>query len=249
MKKDSLRTIEFLLFGVILVLLIFNQVQLYQLNQSMNVLVPPKKAAANSGPKDVSVDFYVMSYCPYGNQAEELLAQDYAIIGNKVSFNPHYVIYANYQGGGSNYCMDNGNYCSMHGIQELNQDIRELCVNKYMGIESYFAFVKAMNAQCSASNADTCWEAVATGLKLDTAKITQCQETEGLALVQAEKALNDQLGVQGSPTVFINGVQYGGARSVEGFLGGICAKFTDKPAECNAVVTETPTTTTAAGCG
>jgi len=239
------------LFAFILILLIFNQVQLYQLNQSINTLVPQKKAVDKGGPKDVNVDFYVMAYCPYGNQAEELLAQAYDVIGSKASFNPHYVIYANYQGGGTNYCMDNGNYCSMHGIQELNQGIRELCVNKYMGIASYFEFVKAMNAQCSASNADTCWEAVATGLKLDTAKITQCEETEGLDLVKAEKALNDQLGVQGSPAVFINGVQYSGARSVEGFLGGICAKFSDKPAECNTVVTTQPTTTTttAAGCG
>ena len=240
MKKDMLRNIELLLFAFILILLIFNQVQLYQLNQSINTLMPPKKTVDKGGPKDVSVDFYVMSYCPYGNQAEELLDQVYAVIGSKAAFNPHYVIYANYQGGGPNYCMDNGNYCSMHGIQELNQGIRELCVNKYMGIASYFEFVKAMNKQCSASNADSCWEAVATGLKMDTAKIKQCEQSEGLELVKAEKALNDQLGVQGSPTVFINGVQYSGARSVEGFLGGICAKFTDKPVECDTVVTETP---------
>jgi hypothetical protein len=245
MKKDSMRMIELLLFVIVLVLLIVNQVQLYQLSQAINTLVPPKKAVDNSGPKDVAVDFYVMSYCPYGNQAEELLAQDYAIIGNKVSFNPHYVIYANYQGGGPNYCMDNGNYCSMHGIQELNQDIRELCVNKYMGIDSYFAFAEAMNAQCTASNADTCWQAVASGLNLDTAKIQQCETDEGLTLVAAEKTLNDQLGVQGSPTVFIYASgetpqQYSGARSVEGFLGGICSKFTQKPTECSTVVTETP---------
>lgn len=51
MKKDSLRTIEFLLFGVILVLLIFNQVQLYQLNQSINTLMPAKKTVDKGGPK------------------------------------------------------------------------------------------------------------------------------------------------------------------------------------------------------
>ena len=70
-------------------------------------------------------------------------------------------IYSNYNGGGATYCLDKENkYCSMHGIQELNQGVRELCVQKYQP-DKLWDFVMKINKACSASNADTCWEAVA----------------------------------------------------------------------------------------
>lgn len=246
MKSSPYKYLDLVLILIVLVLVIFNMFQLYQLNKAITPLVPGKN---DNSPKEVSVDFYVMSYCPYGNQAEELLDQVYQVIGSKAAFNPHYVIYSNYGGGGTDYCMDNGNYCSMHGIQELNQDIREMCVNKYMGIDKYFEFIKAMNSQCNSKNADTCWTNVAKSLNLDTAKIAQCQETEGLELVKAEKALNDQFSVQGSPTVFINGKEYSGARSVQGFLTSICTDFSVKPTECGTAVNDTAPTAVQGGCG
>jgi glutaredoxin len=183
------------------------------------------------------IDFFVMAYCPYGNQAEEAIEPVYQLLKSKAIFNPRYVIYSNYGGGGPTYCLDaESKYCSMHGIQELNQNIREMCVNKYMGIDSTFKFMLAMNAQCSSSNADTCWEAVAKGLGLDTAKIKTCEAGEGLALVKAQKDLGDLAGVSGSPTVFIDGVEYSGARTAEGFKTGLCNAFTTKPSECSTTL-------------
>jgi hypothetical protein len=161
------------------------------------------------------------------------------------------VIYSNYGGGGPNYCLDaESKYCSMHGIQELHQDIRELCVNKYMGTEKLFAFMLAMNKQCTSSNADTCWEAVAKSLSLDTAKITKCQADEGLAMVKEQKELGDLAGVSGSPTVFIDGVEYSGARTAEGFKTGLCAAFTTQPSECSTTLDAgSAAATTTGGCG
>ncbi|MBI4739745.1 GILT family protein [Candidatus Woesearchaeota archaeon] len=199
------------------------------------------------------VDFFVMSYCPYGNQAEEALKQVYDALKDKAAFNPHYVIYENYRGGSDAFCTDKGKYCSMHGIQELHQNVRELCVNRYYGISKWFDFAIAMNAKCGPDNADTCWQDVAQTTGIEKTKIEACEMTEGKDMMASEKALNGMLGVSGSPQIFIDGEPYGGERSSTGFWQGLCRQFTNAPSECTGVtmrtMEETTTPMQGRGCG
>ncbi|MBI5398412.1 hypothetical protein HZB03_03010 [Candidatus Woesearchaeota archaeon] len=199
------------------------------------------------------VDFFVMSYCPYGNQAEEALKSVYDSLKDKAIFNPHYVIYENYRGGSDVFCSDKGKYCSMHGVQELHQDVRELCVNKYYGVSKWFDFAITMNTKCGPDNADTCWQDVAQTLGVDTATIKTCEMNEGKEIMESEKALNGMLGVSGSPQVFIDAEPYGGERSSAGFLQGLCSQFTNAPSECTGMMMHTMEETTTpvheAGCG
>jgi protein-disulfide isomerase len=208
-----------------------------------------KSIGVTLGDNKPQIDFFVMSYCPYGNQAEEAIKPLFQLLEVKADFNPHYVIYSNYRGGGPNYCLDDENkYCSMHGVQEMNQGIRELCVDKHLGIEAYFDFVLAMNKECSSSNADSCWEAVAEDLGLDVEKIKDCEQNEALSLAKKDKELGDTLGVSGSPTVFIDGEKFGGERSPEGYKQALCAAFDSAPSECSTVL-EGTATTASGGCG
>ncbi|MBW2967841.1 hypothetical protein KY362_05125 [Candidatus Woesearchaeota archaeon] len=180
------------------------------------------------------IDFYVMSYCPYGNMAEEAIEPVYRLLGDKAEFNPHYVIYSNYRGGGPQFCLDDANlYCSMHGIQELNQGLRELCVDKHMGIREYFEFTLEMNKKCNSNNADTCWEPVAKSLGLDVEKIKDCEANEWEDILAAELELNKALGVSGSPTVFVEGQQFSGARTPAGFAQALCGGFETAPTDCS----------------
>jgi len=199
------------------------------------------------GDNKPQIDFFVMSYCPYGNQADEGIEPVYQLLKDKAEFKPHYVIYENYGGGGPDYCLDSGKLCSMHKIQELNQNIREACVGKYLGIGKWFEFALAMNDKCNANNADTCWEAVAVDLKLDVAKIKACEKDEGVALMRADKALGDKLGVSGSPTVFIDGNSYNGGRTPEAYKTGLCAAFMTAPAECGTTLAGADTVAPASG--
>ena len=64
-----------------------------------------KQLGVNSDNKP-QVDFFVMSYCPYGNQAEELIKPVYDQLKGKADFKPRYVIYQNYQGGSKEFCLD-----------------------------------------------------------------------------------------------------------------------------------------------
>lgn len=176
---------------------------------------------------------FIMSFCPYGNQAEEIMMPVVDLLDNKAEIEPHYVIYSNYGGGGPNYCADAENkYCSMHGIQELNQNVRELCVWKYQN-SKFWDFLKEINKDCSSQNADTCWEGVAQNMGINVQKIKDCEQNEKLSLLEAELSLNKQYGVTGSPQLFINDVQYQGSRNSEAYKSAICSAFTDLPEECN----------------
>lgn len=176
---------------------------------------------------------FVMSFCPYGNQAEDAMAPVYNLLKDKADIQLHYVIYSNYNGGGSNYCLDKENkYCSMHGIQELNQGVRELCVQKYQP-DKLWNFVLGINTACTANNADTCWETVAKTAGINTTQIKTCQKDEATTLLANEVALNEKYGVQGSPMLLINEKEFTGNRSAEGYKAGVCAGFETEPTECS----------------
>ncbi|MBT3304309.1 thioredoxin domain-containing protein [Candidatus Woesearchaeota archaeon] len=191
------------------------------------------------------VDFFVMSYCPYGNQAEEIVYEVYNVLGNKAKYNPYYVIYSDY----GDECLDDGNLCSLHGKQELTQNMREKCVLVDNGLDDWFDFVIAMNDACTYQNADSCWGAVAEDLGLDVDAISSCETERGIELMREDKVLQDKLGVTGSPTTFIEGSKYQGARDANSILVEMCANFEDKPSECDNVIATTAAAVPAGNCG
>lgn len=195
-----------------------------------------------------NVKFFVMSFCPFGNQAESGLAPVFRLLGEKVEWEPHYVIYSNYRGGGPDYCLDNeSKYCSMHGIQELHQDVRELCIWKYYNHSIWWDFVLEINKLCNSRNADTCWEPIAKELNIDVNKINTCLKDEAESLLEKELELNERYGVRGSPTVFINDKQYSGGRAPENYKQAICSGFIDKPEECSQIL-GTTSSSASGGC-
>jgi hypothetical protein len=159
------------------------------------------------------------------------------LLGDKISFEPHYVIYNNYaknRGAKWNeYCIDKDEkYCSMHGVQELNQNVRELCTFKYQP-DKYWDFVLAANEKCDYSNVDSCWENVAKEVGIDLDKIKSCQSDEALSLLANEVSLNEKYEVTGSPTIILNGKSYEGNRTPEDLKQGVCSSFNTEPDECS----------------
>ena len=215
------------------------------------VLMSDENSASNADipKKDISQALlFVMSFCPYGNQAEEIMMNVVDLLGDKADIQLHYVIYSNYQGGGSQYCLDKENkYCSMHGIQELNQDVRELCVQKYQG-DKFWNFVKQINASCTAQNVDTCWEAVAQKSEVNVNKVKTCQTNEVITLLKNEVELGEKYGISGSPQLVINDKEFNGARTAEGYKAAICSGFNTAPAECSTSLGTDSGTTSTGGC-
>lgn len=190
-----------------------------------------------TGDNRPQIDFYVMSFCPYGNEAETAIEPVYQLLKNKADFNPRYVIYSNFNGGGSQYCIDSENkYCSMHGIMEMNQNIRELCVEDIYGLDKWFEFALDINSKCNSNNAASCWNNVAISNGIDINKINSCFSSKSEIFASKELRLNNLMGVSGSPTVFIDGMEFNGARNPESYKQALCSEFENQPIECNTIL-------------
>ncbi len=221
--------------------------------EAIDLMPPEPKEFPKTKKPDVKL--FVMSFCPFGNQAEEMLMSVVDLLKDKADIQLHYIIYSNYASGYPDYCLDKENkYCSMHGIGELNQDVRELCVWKYQR-DKFWDFVKEINKNATAKNVDEKWEKIAASLGINVDKIKECQQNEAISLLENEIAQTSktypvqdpksygqaETTISASPTLVINGIIYTGNRSSEDFKKAICSAFKKPPEECN-VDLSTPST-------
>jgi len=183
----------------------------------------PKKARPE-------VELFVMSHCPYGTQIEKGMIPAVEALGGKVDFKLKFVDYA------------------MHGEKELDEQLRQECIKK----DGEAVFFKYLKCFLEDGNADRCLKAA----NINAGKISACatetdkkfkvkekfQENEKLKAsgtgsqfppFDIYKADNDKYGVQGSPTLVVNGEQVQTARDAASLLSAICAGFEKKPAECD----------------
>ena len=179
------------------------------------------------------VHLYVMSFCPYGNQAEDVMRPVVDALGDSVEIEPHYVIYENYASGYPEYCLDEENkYCSMHGIKELNQGIRELCVYQNQP-DKFWPFIEAVNKDCDVETVEECWQQAGQKTGINVSAVKTCQSENATKFSQREKELNAKYQVSGSPALVINGVHYQGEqRSPEAYKNAICNAFNTSPEVC-----------------
>lgn len=172
------------------------------------------------------VKIFVMSYCPYGNEAENAIKPVVDLLGDKANIELRYII-----------SKDGSKYNSLHGDQELNQDVREICVQKYQR-DKFWDFVLKMNEDTSSENADKKWESIAKSLGIDVTRIKDCQKNEMTSILNSEIKTAEKYGVTGSPTIVINDTIYNGDRTVDSYKKAICAGFQNPPQECKTKLSD-----------
>ena len=198
------------------------------------------------------VKLFVMAYCPFGNQAENAMIPVAKLLKDKVKIELGSVIYSDYAkrmgGEAKDWCLDEEQkYCSMHGINELNEDIRELCVAKYQP-EKLWDFLEKMNKNTTTKNVEEKWEGIAREVGVNVDKIKKCQKEEAEDLLAEQVAFNKKYNITGSPTLLINGVRYRGARTPEAYKTAICKAFINPPEECQTKLEE-GANSSSGGCG
>jgi len=176
------------------------------------------------------VELFIMSYCPYGTQAQEGIIPAIQALGGNVDFSVKFVDYI------------------MHGKQEIDENLNQYCIQevspaKYLSYAACFVTSKD-SAACMASTgidvsavsscvASTDAEYNITNLYND--KSTWLSGYYPVFPIHAD--LNNEYGVQGSPTLVVNGKQVSpSSRSAQGFLDAICASFTVKPSACSVAL-------------
>lgn len=227
-----------------------------QVSPAAQPTLPPFEAKKTDKPV---VKFFVMAYCPYGIQAESGLEPVYQLLKDKVDWQPRYVIYQDYcaQASGDQkttcekqYCFKSGSetYCSMHGVAEINQDIREICAFQMGDLDKWWKFISAKNSNCTVNDIETCWKGQAQVAGLDTAKIESCFNSQKYTLAKAEIEEMAKYKATGSPMVFINDAEYNGGRAPEDYKKAICDSFDSAPSECQTSLGAASANTPAGGC-
>jgi glutaredoxin len=188
-----------------------------------------------------SVELFVMSFCPYGVQAENAMEPVVDLLGAKADFNIRYIATVNGE--------TPDQVRSLHGLPEAKEDLRQLCVDKYYP-EKLWPYLMDLNALCyplnrNATQLASCQQNVTATLGMDNQQIETCAiGGEGLALLKADETVTKSLKVTGSPTLFMNGQKYAGQRTPEAYKQAICARFETVPAECATNLSSTAAAST-----
>jgi hypothetical protein len=187
------------------------------------------KAAAEAATKAAvpEVDLFVMSQCPYGVQAEKGILPVIQKLGSKVNFKLKFVSY------------------TLHGKKEFDENLNQYCIEKTQPA----SLVNYLNCYTVSGDSAAC----AITAKINKATVASCVSStdSSLKLTEAfnsggqtppfavDKAENDKYGVQGSPTLVVNGTVLDSGRDSASLMKAICSGFSTQPAECNATLSST----------
>jgi len=196
--------------------------------------------AGNVSASPVPVELYVMSQCPYGVLAENALFPALESLKGEAELKFFFIA-----GESTAPVKVAPRFDSMHGPSEVEEDIRQLCIQaKYPA--KFFRYVMERNAAMRKNGA---WEQAAAAAGVPVAAISACTgEEEGAALLSANIKAQRQPRPDASPTMYISGKQYAGARSQRAFTMAICDAIAGKkPKACKDALSLPPDPPDAAG--
>jgi hypothetical protein len=153
-----------------------------------------------------SVDLFVMSHCPYGTKALLGVKEFADAFGKDATVNVHYI-------GDS----ANGQLSSMHGPDEVTDDLREVCAIQHYGENQKFLDFLA----CRSKDLKADWKDC-TGKGIDADVIQKCVDGEGKGLLTASFDVASKLKIQSSPTFLVNNRETFNAQDAAGIAASYC---------------------------
>jgi hypothetical protein len=194
--------------------------------------------SAQPGSKDIpktdkpKVELFVMAYCPYGTQIEKGMLPVVNLLKDKIDFQVKFCDYA------------------MHGEQEVDEELNQYCIETEQG-DKYLSYLKCFldagkGADCLKSTGIDEGKMKSCVSKTDSkykVKANFADKTTWLSgqfpLFDVQKDDNTKYGVQGSPTLVINGVESSAGRDATSLLKAICGAFNTQPEECKTTLSAT----------
>ncbi len=133
---------------------------------------------------------FIMSDCPYGIKAIEALKPVVDNFGDDINYEVHYI--ANEDGDG---------FRSLHGQYEVDENIVQLCVNKYSDEE----YMDYMYCRATKGVKGKDWKTCAEETNVDVEKVEECfNGDEGKELLREDIKIAQSLGIGASPTWLAN---------------------------------------------
>ncbi|MFA5071569.1 MAG: thioredoxin domain-containing protein [Candidatus Pacearchaeota archaeon] len=201
----------------------------YFVGNSLISIVPVQASTTEVSKSDKpTAELYIWSYCPYGVTALAPFADVAKLLGSFADFK----VYLYYAG---------------HGDFEEQQNKIQACIQESEP-EKYWDYAKTFASdiytKCSGDKACDLKESTALmkTLGIDSAKVLSCVNTDGEKLLEEHSQAAQDAGVQGSPTLIINGAQASVARTAEAYKGAVCSAFNDVPSVCSQTLDSTGST-------
>lgn len=173
------------------------------------------------------VELFVMSYCPYGTQMEKGILPVVKTLGAKIKFDIKFVSYV------------------MHGENEFKENMNQYCIQKeeptkYLGYLACFnkesdSTKCAVSSKISTAKISACVSAIDKQFNLTADFNTKVQDGS-YPPFNIQKDLNEKYGVQGSPSLVINGQLVESGRDSASILKTVCSGFTNPPEECSTAL-------------
>lgn len=177
-------------------------------------------------------ELFIWSYCSYGVTALTPFAEVAKLLDSKANFSVKL-------------------YYAGHGEYENQQNMTQACIQKYeQGKYWDYAkqFVESVYSKCSITRDLNCDKtesiSIMNSLGIDSNKIYGCVESEGAQLVSADSQKASEMGVTGSPTLFINGTKVNTSKTAQAYKTSVCSAFNTVPGECSAELNTVGSTTT-----
>ena len=173
------------------------------------------------------IKLFVMSYCPYGLQAQKMFLPVYNLLKDEADIGIYFVSYI------------------MHDKQEIDENLRQYCIQKEEK-EKYSDYL-----DCFVYSGET--EKCLSETEINKTKLNSCiSETDNQYNITSQynnkdtwlsgrypkfdvhSELNTKYGVQGSPAIVINEQTVSvSPRSPEKFKEVVCQSFNSLPEECS----------------
>ena len=147
-----------------------------------------------------TLELFVMSYCPFGVQAEEKVIPIVKKFGDKIDFKLQFIA----QEKEETSAPDITPFTSLHGYPEVAENIRQLLIAKEYP-DRYLDYIL-----CRGKKLDKSWEDCAQKLGIDVAKIQALFDTaEADQLFRENIAHAAALGIKASPTILVDNHKFG----------------------------------------
>lgn len=198
------------------------------------------------------VELFVMSYCSYGLQMQKAFLPVMELLKDKADLSIKFVSYA------------------MHDKLEIDENNTQHCLQEEQS-DKLISYLKCFTTKgdskiclketgVNESNLNSCISAVDKKFGITLAYNDKNSWLSGrFPIYPVDEGLNEKYGVQGSPTLVINGSQVQVSRSPEAVKLAICASFNQQPNECGQTLSTAAaspsfgsgvdSSATAAGCG
>lgn len=166
---------------------------------------PPQDVPKSDKPK---IELFVMTHCPYGTQAEKGIIPAFKALGTKADTKIRFVHYF------------------MHGEKEELETYNQVCIREEQS-GKYLAYL-----ECFLEDGDSPRCIKKTGI--EQTKLNAClanDNKKAKEYYEVDKKLSNDYGVQGSPTLIINGGEASGGRDSASYLKSICSAFNTAPTD------------------